>query len=63
MVLSVGEIAVATAAGSTRYLGLDAPAKTAATTVIETIGNKPFIEATVSLPDYTAALKKVLAEY
>jgi hypothetical protein len=46
-----------------RYLGLDAPAKTAATAVIETIGNKPFIEATVSLPDYTAALRKVLAEF
>jgi hypothetical protein len=46
-----------------RYLGLDAPAKTATTAVIETIGNKPFIEATVSLPDYTAALKKVLAEF
>jgi hypothetical protein len=46
-----------------RYLGLDAPAKTAATAVIETIGNRPFIEATVSLPDYTAALKKVLDAY
>jgi hypothetical protein len=46
-----------------RYLGLDAPAKTTATTVIETIGNKPFIEATVSLPEYEAVLKRVLAEF
>jgi hypothetical protein len=46
-----------------RYLGLDAPAKTAATAVIETIGNRPFIEATVSLPEYEAVLKRVLAAY
>jgi hypothetical protein len=46
-----------------RYLGLDAPAKTAATAVIETIGNKPFIEATVSLPEYETVLKRVLAAY
>jgi hypothetical protein len=49
--------------GAPTVWGLDASAKTAATTVIETIGNKPFIEATISLPKYEAVLKRVLAAY